>query len=54
MEKFYTVKEVAERFAVKPNTVWGWVRAGKLQAMAINSRNIRISEKAIQDFLEKR
>lgn len=50
----YTAKMVADKFGVSVTTVWEWIRKGKLKAVKINSRNIRISEQAIADFIEEK
>ena len=51
---WYTAKAVADRFGVTVATVWEWIKQGKLKAVKINSRNVRISEQAIADFIEDR
>ena len=51
---WYTAKAVADRFGVSVTTVWDWIKNGKLKAVKINSRNIRISEQAIADFIEEK
>lgn len=53
MTRFYTVKEVAEVFRVTPNTVYGWIREGKLEAYTILGR-VRIAEKAVNKIMEVR
>ncbi len=48
--KWFTVGEVAEHFGVTSQTVWSWIRNGKLKAYKINSRNYRIEIKSIVAF----
>lgn len=46
---FYTCKEVASRYGVCEDTVWTWIRSGKLKAFKIG-RNYRICEEALAEF----
>jgi excisionase family DNA binding protein len=39
---YYTVAEVAEILNVSHSTVWRWIRAGKLRAYRVGSRNLRV------------
>ena len=48
--KWFVVREVAEHFGVKPQTVWSWIRSGKLKAIKCNSRNYRIELKSVVAF----
>jgi excisionase family DNA binding protein len=50
-EKFYTVKTLAERLAVKPLTIYRLVDQGKLPAVRIG-RSIRFDPEAIASFLD--
>lgn len=39
MEKeFYSCKEVAERYGVREDTVWSWIREGKLHAVKVGKQ----------------
>lgn len=50
MEKeFYTCKEVAARYGVCEDSVWSWIRSGKLKALKIG-RNYRIPKEALAEF----
>ena len=49
MKKFYTCKDVADRYGVKVTTVWEWIRTGKLKAVHIG-RNYRVTEEALMSF----
>ena len=53
MERFYTCEEAAKRYAVEISTIWGWIKKKKLSAIK-TGREYRISEKAFQEFEEKR
>ena len=50
-EKFYTVKTLAERLAVKPLTIYRLVDQGKIPAVRIG-RSIRFDPEAIASFLD--
>jgi excisionase family DNA binding protein len=50
-EKFYTVKTLAERLAVKPLTIYRLVDQGKLPAVRIG-RSIRFDPDAVAAFLD--
>ena len=42
-ERYVTVKEVAAYYGVKPQTVWKWIREGKIPAYRIGKgRNYRL------------
>ena len=50
MEKnFYTCKEVAARYGVCEDSVWSWIRSGKLKALKIG-RNYRIPKDSLAEF----
>jgi excisionase family DNA binding protein len=48
---FYTVEEVASLLKVHPNTVRGWIRQGKLNAIKINTLT-RIREADLETFMK--
>lgn len=49
MDKFYTCREVAERYKVKAFTVQEWIRSGKLSAILVGNR-YRVSESDLKEF----
>jgi excisionase family DNA binding protein len=52
----YTVKQVAERYAVTADTVWRWIREGHIEAIDISPterKRYRITQEALEKF-EKR
>lgn len=51
MEKLYTVKEVAKILSVSQNTIWRWVREGKLKSIKLSNGATRFTEKDIQEFM---
>ena len=47
----YTPKEVAELLKVTKETVWRWIRVGKLKATRLGGTgSYRISTEALNDF----
>lgn len=48
---FYTVEEVASLLKVHPNTVRGWIKQGKLNAIKINTLT-RIREADLETFMK--
>ncbi len=54
-DQFLTVKEIAERLRVHPETVRGWLRTGQLAGARLGKRaGFRISEADVQEFLDQR
>jgi excisionase family DNA binding protein len=51
VEKLYTVKEVAKILSVSQNTIWRWVREGKLKSIKLSNGATRFTEKDIQEFM---
>lgn len=49
-EKYYTVKEVADRFRVSRQAVYDWIQDGKLSAIRVGER-VRIPESALASFV---
>jgi len=50
MEKMYTAQEVAERYNVTVESVWRWIRIGRLPAMRLTKRNYRIRPADLEVF----
>lgn len=51
MVKLYTCDEVAKRYGVRTDTVWGWIRNKKLCAIKISgNRGCRIAENDLVAF----
>jgi excisionase family DNA binding protein len=51
VEKLYTVKEIAKILSVSRNTIWRWVREGKLKSIKLSNGATRFTEKDIQEFM---
>ena len=51
MEKLYTVNEVCEYFGVTRDTVYAWMRAGRLPYVQFGGRR-RVTESAVQGFIK--
>lgn len=49
MEKIYSCEEVAERFQVKTETVWSWIREKRIAAIRVG-KGYRIPESALIAF----
>ena len=49
-EKMLTAQEVAERYNVTVESVWRWIRNGRLQAMRLTKRNYRIRPTDLEAF----
>lgn len=51
MQEYYTVNEAAKLLRVQPNTVYRWIRAGKLDRVKLASGGVRIPAAALSVFL---
>ena len=52
---FLTVKDVAARLRVHPETVREWIRAGQLRGVRLGKRSgFRVSEADLERFIEAR
>lgn len=47
---YYTVAEAAKLLNVSHSTVWRWIRAGKLRAYRIGSRNLRVRRQDLKNL----
>lgn len=47
MENFYKIQDVAKALSVTRNTIYNWIREGKIKVTRING-NPRISESEIE------
>jgi len=52
-KQFYTMHEIANILAVDYNTVYRWIKAGKIKAIKLNSI-VRISKESFNEFINKR
>ncbi len=52
MEEYYTVDEVAKVLKVTRQTVYDWMRSGRLEYVIVGDRR-RISQSALQAFIKK-
>ncbi len=50
---YYTCEEIAKKFNVRKETVWLWIRKGKLGAVKLG-KHYRVSEEDLRDFLADR
>lgn len=49
MERLYTCEEVAERYHVKPLTVWDWIRKKRLKAIK-TGKSYLVGESDMEQF----
>jgi len=49
-----TCEEVADQLKVTRQTVWNWIKAGKLKAYKINKKIYRIEWKDVVEFAERK
>ncbi|MCR4278219.1 MAG: helix-turn-helix domain-containing protein [Candidatus Berkelbacteria bacterium] len=56
MEEYFTTKEVAALFKIKPTTVRKWIRQGALPAIGFGNQNkeYRITKSELEAFIETR
>lgn len=54
MQEYYTANEVAQLLRVHPNSVYRWIRGGKLERVKLASGGVRIPAQALLDFLGER
>ncbi len=52
MQQLYTVPEVAKILRVKKGFVYELIYTGRLEALKLSERRIRISEEAVAAYLE--
>ncbi|ACV62320.1 DNA binding domain protein, excisionase family [Desulfofarcimen acetoxidans DSM 771] len=51
--QFYTVSEVAKILRVRKTLVYEMVYSGRIKAIQLSKRRIRIAESSISEFIEK-
>jgi len=51
-EKYYSVSEIAKKYAVSNTAVTKWIREGKLKAVRLGNV-YRIPESALKEFLRQ-
>lgn len=49
---YYTCEEIAKMMKVGTETVWIWIRKGRLAAAKLG-KQYRVSEEDLQNFIEK-
>jgi len=51
--EYYTVKDVAAKLKVHPQTIKGWLRDGRLKGIAFGGRTgWRVTDAQLREFLE--
>lgn len=51
--KFYTTEDVGKILRVDPETIRRYVQVGKLRAIKLSGKFIRIDQKDLEDFIKK-
>jgi len=49
----HTVGEIAERLSVSERSVLDWIRDGRLKAIRLSPRTIRVSDGDLEEFLDR-
>ena len=52
-EKLLTVYTVADRLKVSPSTIYRLIDEGKLKAVRLSERNVRVPESSLTAYLER-
>ncbi len=53
--EYYTVREVADRLKVHPQTLKDWLRSGELEGVNFGGRTgWRVTDAQLRDFVERR
>lgn len=50
----YTINEVAEKLRLKPHTIYRWVWSGRIKALKLGDKTIRIPEEEVQKIMVDR
>lgn len=53
MKTYYTVQNIAEMLGVTGSCVRGWIHAGRLRRDATEDRRTRITQTALESFLDR-
>ncbi len=53
--EYFTVREVADRLKVHPQTLKDWLRSGELEGVNFGGRTgWRVTDQQLRDFVERR
>ena len=52
-EKLFTTETVARALLVKPDTLRGWLRTGKIKGVKVGNRLWRVRESELEAFLSE-
>jgi len=50
MEKMLTAQDVAKYYGVSVESVWRWIRTGRLPAVSLTKRSYRIRQSDLKTF----
>ncbi len=51
-ETYLTVKEVADRLRVTRQSVYNWINDGRLKAVKVGGKALRITERSVNDLIQ--
>lgn len=51
--RFYTAPEIAKMLRIRKGFVYELVQQGRLRAVRLSERRVRVSEEALQEFLRQ-
>ena len=54
VEKLLSPQEVADSLSLSVGTIYRWIENGTLPAIKVGKRTVRVSEKSLKSWLEKR
>ena len=52
-QPYYSVAEAARELGVNPSTIWRWIEAGKLAAVRVGPKNIRIRRQDLDTVIQQ-
>ena len=50
---YYTIEEIANMLKVNPESVRRWVRSGKMKAIKLGGKYIRVEATNLDDFINR-
>lgn len=53
VEKHFSAESLARRLEVDPDTIWKWVRQGRLKKRVMSRKCTRFSASAVNKFLKE-
>lgn len=53
VEQYFTPEQLAQKLNFPKQTIWRWIRLGKIKAVCISNHSYRIAESEIKRFIEE-